>query len=169
MESVIGQIGALSGRSAGDWQGSPDGVVQLARSIRAAGSSLEVVLLVVGEDPLEQLAVLVGDRDVGAVGRGRRHVRLADAADARRRADALDRLARIRLDEEHVPGRHERDDDVRLRGIDGDHVRPHGRRAGPRQAQRRGFVAEIDPLAFGGRIQRSGLNPSPSSSGPRGP
>ena len=89
----------------------------------------EVVLFVVGQDPLEQLAVLVGDRHVGAVGRRRRHVRLADAADARRRADALDRLARIRLDEEHVPGRHERDDDVRLGGIDGDHVRPHGGRA----------------------------------------
>jgi hypothetical protein len=42
-ESMIGQIGALSGRSAADWQGSPAGVRQLARSIRAALSSVKLL------------------------------------------------------------------------------------------------------------------------------
>ena len=31
-ESVMGQMGALSGRSAADWHGRPLGVTQLARS-----------------------------------------------------------------------------------------------------------------------------------------
>jgi hypothetical protein len=32
LDSMIGQIGALSGRSSGDWHGRPFGVTQLARS-----------------------------------------------------------------------------------------------------------------------------------------
>ena len=38
---VRGQIGALSGRSSGSWQGAPLGVVQVARSIAASSSSVK--------------------------------------------------------------------------------------------------------------------------------
>src|SRR5688572_16248862 len=41
-ESITGQIGAVSGRRAGSWQGAPLGVTQVARSRVAADSSTKV-------------------------------------------------------------------------------------------------------------------------------
>jgi hypothetical protein len=42
VESMMGQMGALSGRRSGSWHGNPFGVVQLARSIPAAVSRTKV-------------------------------------------------------------------------------------------------------------------------------
>jgi hypothetical protein len=44
VDSVIGQIGALSGLSAGAWQGSPFGVVHIARFNVAAVSCTKVLV-----------------------------------------------------------------------------------------------------------------------------
>jgi hypothetical protein len=41
---VRGQIGALSGRSSGSWHAAPLGVVQVARSIVAASSSVKLLV-----------------------------------------------------------------------------------------------------------------------------
>ena len=117
VDSMIGQIGALSGRSASDSHGCPLGVVQVARLRSAAGSCDESVGRVVGADPLDQLAVLVRHYHVGAVGRRHGHVRLAGTAGPGSRPEAGHRLPGGAVHEQHVPGGHEGDDGVGLRGF----------------------------------------------------
>ena len=92
---------------------------------------LKFILVVVGADALEELAVLIRDGDVGAIRRRRGHMGLSNTGDAGSRPNALDRLTRLGVDEEHVPGRDERHDDVRLQGVDRNHVRPDREGAGP--------------------------------------
>jgi hypothetical protein len=105
----------------------------------------ERVRRVVGGDPLEQLAVLVRHDDVRLVGRRHRCVRLDADVHAR------ERRSRLRVEEEHVPGRDERENPVCLARVEEKHVGPHGRRARLGEAQGSGSTAEVDPLGDRGR------------------
>ena len=145
----MGQMGALSGRSAAVSQGKPLGVMHVCQVDACRGVQHERVGRVVGVDPLEEFAVLVGDRDVSLVGRGNRKMHLTRAARADRRTYALHGLSRFGIDEQHVPRRDERDDCVSLGRVDGDHVRPHGVRAGLRKAQARCLGREVDAFRRG--------------------
>ena len=120
---------------------------QVDRGRRLEGEDLPAV---VRADALELLPVLVGDDQVTLIGGRPGGVRLGA------HVDALDRLAGVGVEEDHVPAGHEGQRRVGVAAgavvvaaVEDDHVRAHGDRSGPLLAHGAHGSGEVHRLRKG--------------------
>jgi hypothetical protein len=151
-----GQIGALSGRELRRLARQAVRCRAVREVERRFGLLHELVAPVIGGNPFELLAVLVGDEQVVVARRRPDGVSLACAARAHLGPEAADRPSLGGIEEDHVARGHEADDGVRVAMVvEHEHVRPHGVGAGLGQAERRRLGPEIDDF----RRRAGGMRP----------